>query len=245
MSASPTLRSAAEVDKTGPAIREMFAGVAPRYDLLNHLLSASLDRLWRRRAAAALAPAAGSPVLDLCAGTGDQAIALFHRGARVYAADFCLPMLALGERKFRRLRARAPARPRGVAADALRLPFRDRSFSGLTVAFGLRNLADLPAGLAEIARLLAPGGRLVALEFAVPERPLLRRLYLFYLLHLLPVVGRLLSPRAAAYRYLPASVLPFPQRGDLTARLAAAGFTAAAWRELSGGIVCLYTAVRP
>jgi demethylmenaquinone methyltransferase/2-methoxy-6-polyprenyl-1,4-benzoquinol methylase len=234
----------ARLDKSGTAIRDMFAGVAPRYDLLNHLLSASLDVVWRRRAAAALGLPAGARVLDLCCGTGDQALALGRRGLRVAAADFCVPMLALARRKFvPRREARGGAPRRGLAplaADALALPFPPGGFDGATVAFGLRNVADLDRALAELAAALRPGGRLAALEFAIPRPRLLRALYLFYFRRLLPRIGRLLSPRGSAYTYLPSSVLEFPQREELLARMAAAGFGDLSWRDLAGGAVCLY-----
>ncbi|HVT17489.1 MAG TPA: ubiquinone/menaquinone biosynthesis methyltransferase [Thermoanaerobaculia bacterium] len=294
------------LDKSGRAIRDMFAGVARRYDLLNHLLSAGLDLVWRRQAAAALAAPAGATVLvgaaggrprgmkrrslagdgglqsigsppttpadplpgfpeqppgpcpavavgegdapapdaqttlflDLCCGTGDQAAALGRRGASVAAADFCVPMLALARRKFRRL---APPRPRPLAADALALPFPARRFAGAVVAFGLRNVADLDAALRQLASVLRPGGRLVVLEFAIPEARPLRALYLLYFRRLLPWIGRLISARGSAYSYLPESVLAFPQRRGFLDRMAGAGFADLGWRDLSLGIVCLYS----
>lgn len=233
--------AASGLDKSGRTIRDMFAGVAPRYDLLNHLLSASLDIVWRKQAAQALDLPAGAPALDLCCGTGDQAVALAKRGARVAAADFCVPMLALARPKFRRFGARfGKDRPAPLAADALALPFPDRRFAGATVSFGLRNVADLDAALGQLARVLLPGGRLVVLEFAVPEARALRALYLFYFRRLLPWIGRVVSPRGSAYTYLPSSVLEFPQRRGFLDRMAAAGFQDLAWRDLSGGIVCLY-----
>jgi demethylmenaquinone methyltransferase/2-methoxy-6-polyprenyl-1,4-benzoquinol methylase len=229
--------SAVPLDKSGTAIRDMFAGVAPRYDLLNHLLSASLDVLWRRRATAILGLPPGAEALDLCCGTGDQATALGRRGARVAAADFCIPMLAIARRKFARLGAR---RPRALAADALALPFAERSFHGATVSFGLRNVADLDASLRQLAAVLRPGGKLAVLECAIPRRQPLKSIYLFYFLRLLPWIGRLISPRGSAYSYLPSSVLGFPQRQEFLDRMAAAGFSDLAWTELSGGTVCVY-----
>jgi len=237
----PEVAEAASLDKSGRAIQDMFAGVAPRYDLLNHLLSANLDALWRRRAAAALdlpPGPPGEPALDLCCGTGDQATALARRGARVAAADFCLPMLALARRKF--AREEGAPRPAALAADALALPFPAGRFAGATVSFGLRNVADLDAALGELARVLRPGGRLAVLEFAVPRAQPLKALYLFYFRRLLPWIGQLLSHRGSAYSYLPSSVLAFPQRAGFLARLAAAGFTDLSSRDLTGGIVCLY-----
>jgi demethylmenaquinone methyltransferase/2-methoxy-6-polyprenyl-1,4-benzoquinol methylase len=233
------------VDKSGAAIRDMFAGVAPRYDLLNHLLSGALDFVWRRRAAAVLLEgrrATAAPVLDLCCGTGDQATADAARGARVAAADFCVPMLAIARRKFAKFARGGSAGPRpgALAADALALPFPDRAFGGATVSFGLRNVADLDAALRQIARVLKPGSRLVILEFALPRLRPLRALYLFYFRRLLPGIGRLLSPRGSAYSYLPESVLQFPQRQVFLDRMAAAGFAELAWEDLAAGAVCLY-----
>jgi demethylmenaquinone methyltransferase/2-methoxy-6-polyprenyl-1,4-benzoquinol methylase len=221
-----------ELDKRGSTIREMFAGVAPRYDFLNRLLSGYLDVVWRKRAARALALPSGSAVVDLCCGTGEQAVELARRGYRVAASDFCLPMLTLAEPKYRR----QSLPPRGFAADA--------QFDGATVSFGLRNVSDLDLALRELHRLLRPGGRLAVLEFAVPEPRLLRAGYLFYFRRILPLVGRLFSPRGSAYSYLPSSVLEFPQRAGFVTRMRDAGFEDGAWRDLSGGIVCLYTARR-
>lgn len=230
-----------ELDKRGATIRDMFAGVAPRYDFLNHLLSASLDVVWRKRAARALELPAGSMVVDLCSGTGEQSLALASRGFRVLASDFCLPMLALAEPKYRRLERP----PLGFAADALSTPLRDRAFDGATVSFGLRNVSALDLALTEIHRLLRPGGQVAFLEFAVPESRPLRSLYLFYFRRVLPFVGRLFSHRGSAYSYLPSSVLEFPQRESFLARMRAAGFADPRWTDLSLGIVCLYTARRP
>jgi demethylmenaquinone methyltransferase/2-methoxy-6-polyprenyl-1,4-benzoquinol methylase len=232
------LHAAPALDKSGAAIRAMFAGVAPRYDLLNRVLSASLDVVWRRRAARLVGAGPGERVLDLCCGTGDQALALRKRGNRVAAADFCLPMLALARRKM--VRKTTPPLPGPLAADALALPFAPGSFAGATVSFGLRNVADLDAALRELAAVLAPGGRLVVLEIATPRRALVRVPYLFYFLRVLPWIGRLLSARGAAYTYLPSSVLSFPQRQGFLDRMAAAGFTDLSWRDLTLGTACLY-----
>lgn len=223
--------------KDAARIRAMFGRVARRYDLLNHLLSASLDRVWRRKLARSLSLAPGSRVLDLCCGTGDQALALRRPGVEIVAADFCLPMLALASPKFAQV---GPSRPSILNADALSLPFRDQSFEAATVSFGLRNVADLDRALAELARVLVPGGELGVLEFTVPAWQPLKALYLFYFQHLLPRVGRLLSKDPTAYSYLPNSVLEFPQREAFTARMSAAGFEEATATSLSGGILALY-----
>jgi demethylmenaquinone methyltransferase/2-methoxy-6-polyprenyl-1,4-benzoquinol methylase len=235
--------------KERAAIREMFDAVAGRYDFLNHFLSAGLDILWRRRAAAAIPALEGEPVLDLCCGTGDQALALTARGARVTAVDFCIPMLALADRKYAARRdsaaVSAPPSPRGLAGDALDLPFPSVSFAAATVAFGLRNVADLEAALGEIYRVLRPGGRVAFLEFALPRRQPMRAAYQLYFRRVLPRLGGWISGRASAYTYLPESVVEFPQRGGFCAHMERAGFRAPAWRDLSAGTVVLYTGERP
>lgn len=228
------------VDKTRQTIQDMFAGVAPRYDLLNRLLSARRDVVWRKLTAAALALPSDSLVLDLCCGTGDQALAVEREGNRVIAADFCLPMLALAKGKFHR---RPGASPRGLAADTLILPFGDATFDGATVSFGLRNVADLPAALAEITRILKPKGRIAFLEAAVPAN-VMRRPYLWYFTRVLPRIGRLFSPRGSAYSYLPDSVVQFPQRDRFVELMRQAGLAQGRWRNLSAGAVCLYTAYK-
>lgn len=233
------------VDKRGRTIRDMFAGVAPRYDLLNRLLSGTLDVIWRRRAARALDPTERRCVLDLCCGTGDQATALHRRGAAVLAADFCVPMLALARRKFRSRAETGSQVLAALAADALHLPFASASFTGVTVAFGLRNVADLERALDEIARVLAPGGRLVVLEFTLPQAKILSVLYLFYFRHILPRIGAALSPRGSAYSYLPSSVVGFPQREELLEHLGAAGLTDLSYEPLTGGTLCLYSGRKP
>lgn len=229
------------LDKQHERIRGMFSRVAPRYDLLNGLLSASLDRVWRRRLAASLTLAPGSRILDLCSGTGDQAEALRRRAYRVAAADFCLPMLTRSRPKFAR---GAEPRPSALQADALHLPFADGSFDGATVSFGLRNVADLDRALAEIARVVRPGGEFAVLEFTVPRWQPMRGLYLLYFLKLLPAIGRVVSGDANAYSYLPESVLRFPQNEDFTRRVERHGFESASWSGLSGGILAVYRARR-
>lgn len=233
------------VSPTGDAkrayVREMFAAIAPRYDLLNHLLSLNVDRWWRRRAVARLnwAAAADGVYLDVCAGTLDLAAELRRqRGftGRVVGADFVTQMLKLGATKADRLEP--------VGADALQLPFADRQFDGCVVGFGVRNLADLDAGLAEIARVLKPGARLVVLEFAMPTAWPVRALYLFYFRHVLPRIGRGVSKHTSAYHYLPRSVLDFPVGTRFTERLAAVGFEAVGTERLTLGVVALYWGTR-
>lgn len=218
-------------------VRSMFTAIAPRYDLLNHVLSLNVDRAWRRAAIAQLgwegAPA--GRYLDLCTGTMDLAAALGNRAGfrgEVIGADFVHPMLVLG-------RAKSP-RIRPVAADALDLPFGDALFDGATVGFGIRNLTDLDAGLREIARVLRPGGRLVILEFTTPPRQPLRGLYLWYFRRILPAIGRLVSKHMTAYTYLPESVLAFPEPEALAGRMRGAGFDRVAYRRVTGGVCAIH-----
>lgn len=227
-------------DKSPRKIRRMFTAVAPVYDRLNHLLSLSLDRLWRRAAARNLREVEGR-VLDLCCGTGDQAVRLRREGLRVTAVDFCFPMLVLARSKFSRF---DHAIPRPLSGDGLAMPFPDETFSAIAVSFGIRNFADLDRGLREMARVLTPGGRIAVLEFTLPTGRFLRPLYLFYFRRVLPWIGRRISRHDDAYDYLPSSVLAFPQREELARRIEEAGFREAHWRDLSGGTVCLYTARR-
>ena len=229
------------VDKSGQAIERMFSAVAPRYDLLNRLLSANLDQRWRRQAAAAVKLPSGAPVLDVCAGTGDQALALRKRPSTVLAADFSVSMLEIASRKFQRTPAPPPA---AFASDTLQLPLASRTLGVVTVSFGLRNVADLDAALHEMYRVLRHDGETAILEFALPRSKLLRRPYLFYFRSILPRIGAWFSPRGSAYTYLPESVLQFPQREEFIRRMENAGFRNATWQDLTGGIVCLYTGRR-
>lgn len=223
-------------------VRAMFERIAPRYDALNRLLSAGIDRRWRTQAVDALAPRDGACYLDCCAGTLDLACAISARAPRatVVGADFALPMLVRGRKKA--LAAPGPVLP--LAADALQLPFPDRAFAGATIAFGLRNLCDPAAGLAELARVLAPDGRLVVLEFTTPPQPVIRAVYHAYFHHVLPRIGALVSGDGEAYRYLPDSVAAFPDVRRLAQLCAAAGFARVRWRLLTGGIAALHTANR-
>src|SRR5690606_4046400 len=217
----------------------MFSTIAPRYDLLNHLLSLNIDRRWRRRAVDELGweHRPTGTFLDNCAGTLDLSVELARRpgfGGTVVGSDFAFPMLAGGARKRSGLPIAA------VCADALRLPYPDESFDGATVGFGVRNLADLNTGFREMARVLRPGSRLVVLEFTTPVWQPFRALYFFYFLRILPLIGRLISRHGSAYEYLPASVLRFPEPPELATRMAAAGFDDVRWKRLSGGIVAIH-----
>jgi len=233
-------------------VREMFTQIAPRYDLLNHLLSFELDRLWRARAAKCLRPILECPhavVLDLCCGTGDLAFALAKKGkATVLGADFAHSMLV-------RARAKSAARfagdSAGVAtpmpfleADALRLPFANSSFDLVTSAFGFRNLANYDAGLHEIHRVLKPGGTIAILEFAEPPKDFLGDLYGWYFRRVLPRVGWLISGHQSAYTYLPKSVARFFRPPELAALMRSAGYQFVEFREWTMRTVALHTGRR-
>jgi demethylmenaquinone methyltransferase / 2-methoxy-6-polyprenyl-1,4-benzoquinol methylase len=229
-------------------VRRIFSEIAPRYDLLNHVLSMNVDRGWRRRAVDKLGWEA-SPAglyLDACAGTFDLSLELVARNAfegTVVASDFALPMLAQGLPKvLRDTSSRGRVLP--VCGDALHLPFPDASFQGAMVAFGVRNLSDLSQGLRELARVLEPGRRLVVLEFTEPPNRLLRHLYLFYFRRVLPLVGRVVSGHPWAYTYLPESVKEFPGPEDFAGLMGAAGFKEARWELLTGGIAALHVGSR-
>jgi demethylmenaquinone methyltransferase/2-methoxy-6-polyprenyl-1,4-benzoquinol methylase len=224
-------------------VREMFSAIAPRYDFLNHFLSLGIDRGWRRKAVDRLGweMRPDGLYLDACAGTLDLAAELAGRrgfAGRVVGADFAAPMLKLGSGKGRA----GTIRP--AAADALDLPFPDGRFDGALVGFGVRNLVDLDAGLAELARVLRSGARLVILEFTTPVWPPFRALYLFYFHRLLPLVGRAVSGHPTAYSYLPASVTTFGAPAALLARLEAAGFRDSGHSLLTGGIAALHWGTR-
>lgn len=221
-------------------VRQMFSDIAPRYDLLNHILSLNIDRRWRRRALECLGwtQHPDGTYLDLCAGTLDVGAMLVGEDGftgRVVGADFAVPMLRQGVGK-------APgSRLAAVGADALDLPFADASFKGSIVAFGIRNVADLDACLREVRRVLEPGTRFVILEFSMPRLAVVRAVYQFYFHRILPLIGRLVSGHGSAYTYLPLSVAAFPTETSLAARMREAGYSSVAWERLSFGIATIHT----
>lgn len=244
-------RSEAEASRY---VREMFGRIAPRYDLLNHVLSMQMDRLWRRRVTRRLGDVLGRPdvlVLDLCCGTGDLALAMARAGkARVIGADFVHEMLVGAKEKFSSaLGEGAGSAPAGrwsvVEADALGLPFADSSFDLLTTAFGFRNLANYESGLREFLRVLKPGGTLAILDFTEPRSRLFGGLYRWYFRRILPRLGGLISGDASAYRYLPASVSKYLQPVELAALLEQSGYSAVRHEVWTGGTVALHIARRP
>jgi demethylmenaquinone methyltransferase / 2-methoxy-6-polyprenyl-1,4-benzoquinol methylase len=223
-------------------VRRIFSEIAPRYDLLNRVLSFNIDRSWRKAAVKKLGweHAPSATYLDACAGTYDLALELAGKkgfAGRVVATDFAQPMLAQGAHKIEGARVSA------ACADSLRLPFRDATFAGATVGFGVRNLSDVRAGLAELKRVLAPGARLVVLEFTEPPNRLVRAGYLFYFRRVLPVVGRIVSGHPWAYTYLPESVREFPGPAAFGRLFQEVGFGDVGWRLLTGGIAALHWGV--
>ena len=227
----------------------MFSGISRRYDFLNHLLSLNRDRSWRKRTALALEIRKEDRILDACTGTGDLALELSgyvdkESGGQVIGTDFCPEMVAIGERK--RLE-RDEERCSLLVADTLNLPYADETFDAVTVAFGIRNLCDLEAGLRELRRVLKPGGRIALLEFTPPRGAFLRSLFALYLLPLLPWIGRVFSRSskgAEAYSYLPASVMDFPGPERLEELLRQTGFDSVRHRLMTAGIVALHLGLR-
>lgn len=222
-------------------MRDLFSAIAPTYDRLNRIMSLRLDLRWRRIAVDRLdwQRVPEGTYLDLCAGTLDFAVALAARPGfrgRIVAADFAQPMLEHGRHKTERA---AP-----VTSDALALPFRTAAFDGAMMGWGARNLPDLDAGLAEAARVLAPGARLVILEMATPSRQPLRAMYLTYFERVLPVLGRLISKHRSAYTWLPASARAFPSPESFAQRLRQAGFDAVSFSRFMGGVITLHVATR-
>jgi len=227
-------------------IQQMFDAIAPRYDLLNHLLSAGIDHHWWRRTARALRPVLARPeavVLDLCCGTGDMTLALAKlrphtaQSAPILAVDFSHNMLALAQPKF------AGRNIRAIEADALHLPFADASIDLITCAFGFRNLASYPGGLAELHRVLRPGGQIAILDFNQPTG-LMGAIYSLYFKHLLPLLGRLISRDPRAYTYLPESVARFPIPPRMIEMISAAGLTEPSWTPYTFGVAGLYRAIK-
>ena len=236
---------AADEQSAAVAVQSMFNSIAPRYDLLNHVLSANIDRLWWRRTARRFRSILADPetsVLDICCGTGDMTMALLqHRpvGARsVLAADFAHEMLARGARKFART---SPRHGGAVAleADALHLPLRDASLDLITTAFGFRNLANYNEGLVEFHRVLKPGGQLGILDFSEPDG-VIGKVYQLYFRHVLPAIGRAICGKDGPYNYLPASVRRFPAPAEMLAMMREAGFREVSWTPYTFGIAGLY-----
>lgn len=228
--------------KTG-AVRAMFSDIAPSYDRLNHLLSLNIDKIWRRFTVKKLMDVLQRPdsiALDLCCGTADLTLEL-EKHARVIGCDFCHPMLVIGNEK---IAERQAGRATLAEGDALHLPFGDQSFDAVTNAFGLRNLESVETGLAEIHRVLKPGGRAAILEFSRPVVPVFRQAFEFYFHNILPRIGALISGSSVAYTYLPKSVSNFPDQKRLAEMMRSAGFVNVRYHNLSVGIAALHLGER-
>jgi len=220
-------------------VREMFARISPRYDLLNHLLSGNIDKRWRRATIGKLRPLIppDGQVLDVACGTGDLSIEIFEEtGAGVVGVDFCRPMLQLAKQKSQRIDF--------VEGDALGLPFADGTFDAVTIGFGLRNLSSVESGLSELRRVLKPGGWAAILEFSQPTTRGFRALVSFYYARVLPRLGGLLSGSRSAYEYLPDSISRFPNQERLAELMGSAGFAEVSFQNLTGGIAALHTGRR-
>lgn len=236
------MRDKLVADRAPDEIARMFDDIAGRYDLLNRVLSAGRDRVWRARAVESLQLQDGATVLDLCTGTADLLLALASPSgpaARVVGVDFSAEMLRLGSRKIRRGRLRGAVGL--LRGDAERIPLANRSVDGVTIGFGIRNVRDRMAALAEVQRVLRPGGRLAILEFGEPRAAPLRAAYRWYFRRLFPLLGRLVSRHGSAYTYLPASVEAFPAPDAFSGLLEEAGFSGVRCERLTFGIVLLFS----
>jgi demethylmenaquinone methyltransferase/2-methoxy-6-polyprenyl-1,4-benzoquinol methylase len=227
--------SRASLDKEPRDVASMFDAVARRYDITNTVLSGGRDRYWRRATRSALRVGPGDVVLDLAAGTAVSTLELARSGAWCLAADFSAGMLRAGSQR--------PV-PK-VVADATRLPFADEVFDAVTISFGLRNVVDTSAGLAEMSRVTKPGGRLVVCEFSTPSVPVFSTVYKEYLMQALPRVARAVSSNPEAYVYLAESIRAWPDQPTLAEQIERAGWSQVGWRNLTGGIVALHSAVKP
>jgi demethylmenaquinone methyltransferase / 2-methoxy-6-polyprenyl-1,4-benzoquinol methylase len=241
--ASAALTAASGGEAKRDYVRQVFSQIAPRYDLLNHVLSLNVDRAWRRRAIAALEwrRNPSGTYVDLCAGTLDVGVMLAADPAftgRVLAADFAEPMLRAGMAKA------AGKRVSPVVSDALQLPAKDDSAAGAIVAFGIRNVIDLDSALREVHRVLASRARFVILEFMTPSNPIMRSLYHLYFHRVLPMIGGAVSGHPTAYRYLPESVAHFPGPAALAEHMQAAGFFDVRWHPLTFGVAAIHSGIK-
>ena len=236
-------RTAGELEHAR-AVRDMFSGIARRYDFLNHFLSVNIDKRWRRLVARALKPTLDREdalVLDVACGTGDLAIELQKSGkAKVIGTDFCRPMLTIAAEKNPRNGLAIPY----LEADGMNLSVPDSTFDALTIAFGLRNFSNWEAGLHEFHRLLKPGGQLAILEFSAPVVPGFRQAFGFYFSKILPRIGGAVSGSRGAYEYLPNSVSKFPDQKNLAKMLEEVGFTDVTYKNLTGGIAALHLGIK-
>lgn len=237
------------VDKSESRIRQMFGEISARYDFMNHLLSGGTDFYWRWRTVRLSRPSGDMPVLDVCTGTGDLALAYWRAGRKqvpVVGSDFTHEMLAIARDKWAKVRGVAPdEQVQFVEADTQHLPFGNDQFQVVSVAFGLRNVTRTDVGLSEMARVCCPGGKVVVLEFSTPTNRLFRAFYLWYFRNILPRIGQLLMRnQQAAYNYLPQSVSEFPQGEVLANMMRAAGLEQVVWKPLTFGIATIYVGLK-
>jgi demethylmenaquinone methyltransferase/2-methoxy-6-polyprenyl-1,4-benzoquinol methylase len=236
----------ATVDKSNQRVQRMFAEIAPRYDLMNHVLSLNIDRWWRSVTVRKVPPQGDAPILDVCTGTGDLALAYYRASkgqAPIVASDFCREMLDVAQQK--KSRAGIDGKLTLVEADAQHLPFESDHFQIVCVAFGLRNIQDTDQGLREMTRVCQPGGRVAVLEFSMPRWQPLRGAYGLYFRHVLPRIGQLFARnRSDAYNYLPESVTQFPEGDALAQRMRAAGLSDVKFYPLTFGVATLYVGVK-
>lgn len=226
------------------AVHEMFAGIAAKYDFLNHFLSINIDKRWRRKVSNSLAEILADPnaqVLDVACGTGDLAIELKTFGnAKVIGTDFCRPMLTIAKEKTDKRSEEIPY----LEADGLNLSFSDETFDAVTIAFGLRNFSNWENGLIELMRILKPGGKIAVLEFSSPMIPGFRAAFNFYFAHILPRIGGVVSGSRGAYEYLPDSVSRFPDQKQLVSMMRQIGFSDVNYKNLTGGIAAIHTGTK-
>jgi len=226
-------------------VQDMFSNIAPRYDLLNKILSLGLDKHWRRKAVARLNPQVEKKYLDLATGTADVALEIARRtpNAQIVGADFSETMLELAARKIKKHAQSDSIELKSASAESL--PFDNASFNGIITAFGVRNFSNIEQSLSEMWRVLEPSGKTVILEFSLPNNPLLEFGYRVYFDHVLPLIGRLVSGHPNAYQYLPDSVGSFPGRDKFSSLLQQAGFQNVTYSDLTCGVVTIYTGVKP
>jgi len=234
------------IDKSGTRVRQMFSEIAGNYDRMNHLLSMNIDKYWRWRTVKIVPPTGDSPILDVCTGTGDLALAYYQAAngkVQVEATDFCPEMLEVGEVKKQKLGINGQVRFQ--EADTQQLPFEDNTFQIVSVAFGLRNVADTDLGLKEMARVCQPGGKVAVLEFSQPRHQPIRGVYQFYFKNILPRVGQALAKnKQDAYKYLPDSVGEFPHGEALAERMRAAGLKDVFFKPFTFGVATLYVGTK-
>ncbi len=226
------------------AVKEMFSGIASKYDFLNHFLSVNIDKRWRKKVSASLEDILSNPnasILDVACGTGDLSIELANTGkAKVIGTDFCRPMLEIAKDKTEKLREKVPY----FEADGMNLSASDKSFDAVTIAFGLRNFSNWQNGLVELHRILKKGGRLSILEFSSPIVPGFRQVFNFYFANVLPRIGGIVSGSRGAYEYLPNSVLKFPNQKKLAKMMRQIGFSDVKYKNLTGGIAAIHTGTK-